>query len=136
MLSTWEETEKPWTVAITNLELPIPDATALNLEGIAKTFERLRCGVDVDLPARILLESDSLSAAGVHTGLESPSAHVTIAPGNPAELRFDTKLLGWEGAGVHVEAQATSRRRRSSRFAPKGCSNPADSSAPGRRGSL
>src|SRR6185295_13106266 len=102
---TWEETAKPWTVSITDLELPIPDASALDMKGLAKSFEHLRCGVDVDLPARILLESASPSGAAVKTGIESPTAHVAIAPGTPAVLAFRTKLIGWAESGIALDAQ-------------------------------
>jgi hypothetical protein len=102
---TWEETAKPWTVSITDLELPIPDASALDMKGLAKSFEHLRCGIDVDLPARILLESASPSGASVKTGIESPTAHVAISPGTPAVLAFRTKLVGWAESGIALDAQ-------------------------------
>jgi hypothetical protein len=88
----WEESEKPWTVSITDLELPIPDAGALDMKGLAKTFEHLRCGVDVDLPAYVAVESEETRAAGVHAAVEGMRASLSVAPGEPMKVRVEMSL--------------------------------------------
>src|SRR5258705_287014 len=89
-----------------DIELPLRDASALDVKAFAQAFEHLRCNVDVELPARILLESAQLSAAGVKTGIESPFVHIAIAPSSPAALEFGTKLVGWAESGIHVDVHA------------------------------
>lgn len=97
MTVAWEETEKPWTVSVSNLELPVPDVSAVGASApevgsTAKTLEHLRCDVDVDLPARIALESPETKAAKVSAAIQGIHATFSAAPGAPAKARLETTI--------------------------------------------
>ena len=101
----WDESAKPWTVSVTRLELPIPDASALDAKGLAKSLERLGCGVEIDLPAHVALESAETKAAHVRPAVDGLHATFAVAPGEPAKISFRAALdTGTPGA---VEAVAS-----------------------------
>ncbi len=101
----WEESDKPWTVTVANLALPIPDAEATDIKGIAKRFERLACDVDVDLPSRILLENEQTRSAGVHAGIEAIRARLRVEPGQPLDARLEASVDTAEKGGLVVEVK-------------------------------
>jgi len=88
----WEESDQPWTVSVTNLELPIPDASAPDVPGLARSFEHLRCDVDVDLPSHVGFESAETRAAKVRVALDGVRIRLGVAPGEPARARLETTL--------------------------------------------
>jgi hypothetical protein len=102
--AAWQETDKPWTVTVSNLELPVPDASAPGMAGTAKALEHLRCDVVVDLPARVALETPETKAAKVTAAVEGIHATFSAAPGAPAKLHLDTTIETAGKSPLVVEA--------------------------------
>ncbi len=102
--AAWQETDKPWTVTVSNLELPVPDASAPGMAGTAKALEHLRCDVVVDLPARVALETPETKAAKVTAAIQGIHATFSAAPGAPAKLHLDTTIETAGKSPLVVEA--------------------------------
>ena len=104
MAVAWQETDKPWTVTVSNLELPVPDASAPGMAGTAKALEHLRCDVVVDLPARIALETPETKAAKLEAAVKGLKLSFAAAPASPAKLRLETTIDTGSDSPLLVEA--------------------------------
>ncbi|MFN0008308.1 MAG: hypothetical protein ACKVXR_10395 [Planctomycetota bacterium] len=92
MTVTWEEGERPWTVSIANLALPIPEAGGDPAGQLDRIVARLTAGVDIDLPARVSFENAETKAAGIQPSIDGVRATLRCAAGESPKAHFETTL--------------------------------------------
>jgi len=92
MSVTWEEGERPWSVSIANLALPIPEAGGDPTGAVDRILARLVADVDIDLPARVSFENAETKAAGVQPSIDGVRAQLHFAAGEPAKAHLETTL--------------------------------------------
>lgn len=103
MTVSWEEGERPWSVTIANLALPIPEA-GMDSAQLARTFDRLVADVDIDLPARVSFENAETRTAGIRAAIDGVRVKLHCAPGEPATAHFETALETGDRGRVVADA--------------------------------